>query len=185
MMLVTAVIALGLCGLKEGTQLWASLLYTLMLVMLLGAILSAVFSRAAQRAGWLGFILFAWSYYLWIYAPWPEQDKRPPKLLWAYSLDGLHKVIHREPEYIPNPRYQGPTFLTGTLSFGGEPPTILKPGIVPWQGDLTSYQHVGHSLGVLLFGGLGAFWARLAWHRREHTEPPPASPAAPLNSETS
>ena len=84
-----------------------------------------------------------------------------------FSVERLHERIHRLPEYIPNPRYKGNrNFFSGNLSFG-EPPEILKPGIAFWEGDRESYNHVGHSLGVLLFGLVGAAWARLAFRRRD------------------
>src|SRR4051794_2295591 len=55
MMLLVAVVALGVMGLREGTEPWASAAFTLTVVILLGAILNAVHGQGSRRAFWGGF----------------------------------------------------------------------------------------------------------------------------------
>lgn len=157
LMLLVAVVALGVMGLKEGTELWASATFTLTVVILLGAILNAVHGHGSRRAFWGGFVLFGWIYLLWIFRPWSQQNQEPdvPPMLTSVLLDLVHERIHPEPVYIPDPNIPAPGIHM-----------IIKPGTVPWTGDITNYRQVGHCLAALLFGVLGGAWSGYAHARR-------------------
>jgi hypothetical protein len=175
MMLLVAVVALGVMGLREGTELWASATFTLTVVILLGAILSAVHGHGSRRAFWGGFVLFGWIYLLWIFRPgaYTNQELDVPPLLPSVLLDVVDEHIHPAPQYIPDPNYRGgtPAMMPMAPSFmvtvGTPPgtPMIIKPGTVPWAGDITNYQQVGHCLAALLFGLLGGAWSGYAHAR--------------------
>jgi hypothetical protein len=166
MMLAVAVVALGVVGLKEGTELWASATFTLTVVILLGAILNAWHGRGSRRAFWAGFLLFGWAYLIWVFRPWTYQNTQlnVPPTLTGVLLDVVHERIHVEPQYIPNPNLTAGAVTVPTIPFGQpmEPAMILKPGSVYWQGDIESYRQVGHCLASLLFGVVGGAWSAFA-----------------------
>jgi hypothetical protein len=171
LMLVVGVTALGVLGLKEGTELWASASFTVTVVILLGAILSAVHGRGSRRAFWTGFVLFGWVYLLWIFRPWsyPKDQLDVPRTLTHVLLDFAHERIHVEPQYIPNPNLPVGAASGPPVFFGPpmpmQPAMIIKPGSVYWQGDIESYRQVGHCLTALFFGIVGGAWSAYARER--------------------
>jgi hypothetical protein len=50
--------------LRYATEIWASALFTLMLLLLLAAVVCAIFCKEPARAGWLGFAIFGWGFFL-------------------------------------------------------------------------------------------------------------------------
>jgi hypothetical protein len=160
MMLAVAVAALGVVGLKEGTDLWASATFTLTVMILLGAILNAWHGRGSRRAFWAGFVLFGWVYLLWIFRPWTNQRNQldVPPVLTSVLLDVVHEHIHVEPQYIPNPNFPSLPSPAPAVAYSASE-MILKPGIVYWRGDIESYRQVGHCLAALLFGLVGGAWS--------------------------
>jgi hypothetical protein len=171
---VILIVALGLVGLKEGTEFWAGATFLLTALLLLGSILNAIHGRGAIRAGWVGFALFGWAYAIFVFGNWSGGQNQtlapPPPTKWL--LDRLDDRIHAKPEYIPNPALAGspqPTFYGGMQM---TPPFIIKPGTTPWQGNSVYYQQVGHCLAAILFGTVGAAWSRLAYRARTRAEQP-------------
>src|SRR5262245_7304039 len=61
-MVTVVVIAVAIAALREASGTWASVLFTLTLLMLGTAVLGAICRRAAERAFWLGFALFGGTY---------------------------------------------------------------------------------------------------------------------------
>jgi hypothetical protein len=168
LMLLVAVAALGVMGLKEGTALWASATFTLTVVILLGAILNTIHGRGSRRAFWGGFVLFGWVYLLWIFRPWahPQNESEVPPVLTSVLLDLVHERIHVEPQYIPDPNYPSvSTGVPGPAIYPGGVPMILKPGTVYWLGDVTNYRQVGHCLAALFFSIVGGAWSGYAYSR--------------------
>jgi hypothetical protein len=164
LMVAIAVVALGILGLKEGTAPWAAGTFTLTVLILLGAIVSTVHSRGVERASWFGFALFGWVYLIGTFGPLSDTGVKTPPMLTASLLDQLDPLIHPAPQYIPNPQYQGNPLTFVASSFVS--PTIIKPGTVFWQGNRVNYLQIGHCLGAVLFGCLGALWSRVAYARR-------------------
>src|SRR5579883_3392587 len=160
LMAFVAIAGLGMVGLKEGTEFWASTAFTVTILILAGSVLSVAYSRGARRATWIGFAVFGWGYLIWNLGPW--SDSGLPKPLTNPLLSALHEQIHPVPQYIPNPNYPGQPSPSGTITDVGpyEPQFIPKPGSVEWQGDSTSYLQVGQCLATLLFGCIGAAWSR-------------------------
>jgi hypothetical protein len=50
--------------LRYATELWASALFTLMFVLLLAATVCAALYKPPARAGWIGFAVFGWGFFL-------------------------------------------------------------------------------------------------------------------------
>ena len=58
-----AVFAIGLAAMVNATSVWAGVVFTLMVGLLLASVL-AVILPGGRRGGWLGFALFGWGYFL-------------------------------------------------------------------------------------------------------------------------
>ncbi len=59
---IVALIAVNIAALRTGDWFWCRLLFTLTLTVHLAAILGAVYRRGSERAFWIGFALFGWTY---------------------------------------------------------------------------------------------------------------------------
>lgn len=145
--LMAAVIYLGLgfAALRNADRLWASATFTLSIVAISTALLGALIRRGRARPVWIGFAVFGWTYLL--------ISTLPPR-------------------------------ASGGLGFG---PLPLPPSLIEWgmaslqpylwpvpSGQmwnsaslLTPYEQVGHSLGIVLFGSVGAFVGRFLAMRDE------------------
>jgi hypothetical protein len=167
LMALVGVVALGVFGLREGTEVWASATFMATAVLLLGAVLNVLHGRGARRATWGGFALFGWAYLAWSFCPWSGMDAKAPPMVTAWMLDELNARIHPEPEYFPNPQYSAPPTPPPNLYVS---PMILAPGAVVWRGNVESYRQVGHCLCAVLLGGVGALWARIAYARGQGRE---------------
>jgi hypothetical protein len=171
---VILIVALGLVGLKEGTEFWAGAIFVLTTLLLLGSILNAIHGRGALRAGWIGFALFGWAYAIFVFGGWSSEQNRtpapPPPTSWP--LDRLDERIHVKPEYVSNPALAGSAPMAFSPVFPMPPRFILKPGTTPWLGSDVHYRQVGHCLATILFGTIGAAWSRLAYRVRTRAERP-------------
>ena len=84
LMFAVLFVAVGLAALRDPSELWASSLFSLTLVLLLVAMLGTVAHRGATRVAFLGFTLFAGTYLLLAFSPWPwinDDGLRPPQLV--------------------------------------------------------------------------------------------------------
>jgi hypothetical protein len=176
-----AIAAVGLVGLREGTEVWASLTFALTAIALLMAVPSLIYSQGAERAGWVGFTLFGWVYLVFMFSPWSYQSPGIPSFPTNWLLTTVHERIHAKPQYIPNPNYPGAQSIPGMSIPQFEMPQILKPGTTYWMGNELNYRQVGHCLLALAFGALGTLWFRIvyAFHarRRPAAGRPPAEPS--------
>jgi hypothetical protein len=125
----------GFAALRNADEFWASATLTLALILITLAVVGALARRGRARTPWVGFAAFGWTYFL---------------------------IVHL------------PAWNSGGLGFGpiAKPPLLiewatarLQPYILPLpQGagvDLLSYEQVSQSLGIILFGLLGAVLGRL------------------------
>jgi hypothetical protein len=130
---VVLFIGFGFAALHNADEFWASATYTLAITLIAASLVGAIVRRSEARATWAGFAVFGWTYLLVV--------RLPP-------CD------------------------TGGLGFGPIPtPNLLiewaigrlQPYIYPTLGgrDLTPYEQVSHSVGIILFGLLGAVVGRL------------------------
>ncbi len=154
------VAAIGFAGIREGTEIWASLTFTVTVLLLLMALPFLFYSQRKTRAGWLGFVLFSWVYLYFAFGNWWADGPGLPPLPTKWLLSFVHDQIHAKPQYVPNPNFAlvqklsyGPPTLSGS-------PTIIKPGTTYWMGDERHYRQVAHCLLALALGAFGAFWFR-------------------------
>jgi hypothetical protein len=92
--LLTAVLAIGVAcaALRYASELWASAAFSRALVLLLGAVLGALFRRSASRAFWVGFALFGWAYLLLVFGPWFNSSVKP-RLVTTRLITYLHQKL--------------------------------------------------------------------------------------------
>jgi hypothetical protein len=88
------VCGLGLAALKAASGMWASVMVTLAAVALLTSIVGA--AKGRNRAGWLGFAVFAWGYVVLNFAPWCR-DVVYPHLLTTTAILESYRHLHPKP----------------------------------------------------------------------------------------
>ena len=66
---VVVITAVGLAALRDASEIWAGIMLTLVLLILGTAVFGAIYSRGRQRAGWLGFAVFGWGYFMLAFGP--------------------------------------------------------------------------------------------------------------------
>ena len=111
----SAIAAIGLVGLREGTEVWASLTFAVTTIVLLMAFASLIYSQGAQRAGWAGFTLFGWVYLVFAFSTWSGESPGVPSLPTTWILTTVHNRIHAKPQYIPNPNYTARQPIAGVF----------------------------------------------------------------------
>jgi hypothetical protein len=133
----------GFAALRNADDLWASATYTLAITMIATALVGAFARRGVARMTWTGFAVFGWTYLL---------------------------VVHLPPREV------------GGLGFGPirNPSLLIEWGIarlepyihpIPGGRDLTDYEQVGNSLGIMLFGLVGAILGHLMATKDERPNP--------------
>ncbi len=155
------VAAIGIAGIREGTEIWASLTYTVTVLSLLMALPFLFYSQGKTRAGWLGFVLFSWVYLYFAFGNWWADGPGLPPLPTKWLLSFVHDRIHAKAQYIPNPNFPGGQITFGISGIAG--PLIIKPGTTYWMGDERHYRQVAHCLLALALGAFGAFWFRFVY----------------------
>jgi hypothetical protein len=91
LMALVAYTALACAALRYATELWASSLFTLAVLLFLFAVLAIALRSGPTRAGWIGFVLFGGGYLLLANGPWPQAD-----LVTNPALGWLQQKIHGE-----------------------------------------------------------------------------------------
>lgn len=84
-MLLMLPVAVGLAALRDPSELWASVLFTVTLLALLVSVLGTVARRGPARLAFFGFVLFGASYLVLAFGPWasinPEGLRPPPRAM--------------------------------------------------------------------------------------------------------
>jgi hypothetical protein len=165
--------------LRYATELWASALFTLMFVLLLAATVCAALYKPPARAGWLGFAIFGWGFFLVGYVgPIGTQGGATP-VITAFLFKTLHERA------IPPPDQASQTFLTtyvvqNQVMYGTSKGPAPGAGVPPWtygnlirvnaggtSPSLESFQSVGAAHASFLSALFGAALAR--WVQRRQT----------------
>jgi hypothetical protein len=144
-MALVLLLGFALAALRSTDPFWASATFTLTLIVISAGLVGALTRKGRSRTTWVGFAVFAWAC-LFI-------DLLPPRtsgglgfgpLAWPPSLIdwGLAQL---QPYLRPVPPAQ--SVVSGAF--------------------LTPYEHVGHALGIILFGLVGAVVGRLLAPREE------------------
>jgi hypothetical protein len=159
-------VAVGLAALRSASALWVSATFTATVALLSAAALGAMATRGRPRTAWAGLAVFGWVYLAVAFGPWPGNVDGPPPLLTTPLLDAVQDYVVSDgtTPYMTfdlRYRYDLVTGFRGKTGAGVAPP----PG--GWKRvDLTAYRRVGHSLGAVVFGLLGALVGR-SFARRE------------------
>ncbi|REJ66591.1 MAG: hypothetical protein DWQ31_14190 [Planctomycetota bacterium] len=128
LMVLMVLVALGLTALMNAGPIWASLFTGIVVVFLMFATLAALVRRGRVRAGWTGFAVFGWTYFLLTSQIFTYNINLPTKFL----IDQFYNVV--EPNgYLtwgPSmPWYRGPApmYVQPALPIAPPPPTATVP----------------------------------------------------------
>jgi hypothetical protein len=164
LMAVVLIFAVGFAGLRAGSALWASVMFTITVTLLAAAILGSAACRGPARMAWIGFAVFGWTYLLATFWLWAEPNgvTGPPfvtKALLDYfqPIDNAAVItIDRAPtgertttEYVPTLGMR-----PGTMIPAGPPPGVRVV-------NLFHYRRIGHCLAAIVFGIAGAVLGKL------------------------
>lgn len=127
---MVVVAALGLTALRFPSWLWANLFFTVAIVTLSAATLTAIEQRGARRSFWRGFAICGWCYFLLTSAP-VLSSHLGFKLVTTTFLDLLY------PRIAPAPvgASWGPAvgvFMDVSLAPGGSPGSRSNPVALSW-----------------------------------------------------
>jgi hypothetical protein len=131
LMALVALVAVGLAGFQNPSDLWASALYSLAVGSLTTAVLGAAASQGRARLIWTGFALFGWVYL-------------------ALSLDLVAVNPFRT--------VRGPQFVNRGPRLFPDVLVAMFTGRFPLQ-TTESIRQIVHSIGSLLCGAFGAYLA--------------------------
>ena len=151
------VIAVACAALRYASELWASVVFTLTVGLLLGATLCVVFRGGDARAFCLGFVLFGGGYLFVVFGPWfrGNASPQPPALLTTRLLEYLHPKLSQTVT-LPGSG-SGTNLVTLQLLIDENihpgPRTVVVPS---WE----HFQQVGHSLLALIIALVGGVLAR-------------------------
>ena len=144
LMTLILLIGFGFAALRNANDYWASATFTLAMISILVAPLGAFARKGKARITWAGFAVFGWAYLL---------------------VDLL-------PDRSPRTFGIAPIPWPGLIIDAGA--ALLQPYIHPWVpgvSDWLEYDQVSHSLGIMLFGLVGAVIGRYVASRDDQPNP--------------
>jgi hypothetical protein len=119
---IVAVIAMGLAGMVSASSLWTTAAATVTLALLLTAVLAARVLDGVDRAFWVGFAFFGWSYLILVNWDWVGGQ-------FGHDLTaGLSKVAEAVFPDVP---------YTAVPPTPAIPPPVPSASLVPGQGSRT------------------------------------------------
>ncbi len=152
LMAVVGLFALEFAALRAGTQLWFSVVYTVTVVFLLFAVLTARYRRGVWGAFWFGFAVFGWGYFLLAIGPWSNS-----------TYDDDHgEITHGNANL-----YTSRIIVTSLDLVRGDAPMDYQ-AISQFSARTTALAHLIVTLAAGLFGGLAA--VALRWRRQTPME---------------
>jgi hypothetical protein len=135
LMAIVLYVGFGFAALRNADEFWASATSTLAIVSISAALVGAIVRKGRSRTTWTGFAVFAWTYLL--------VGLLPPRDVSFPSGGGLtpspRLLIEWGCEHLQSYIYQSTKVLHGHIH----------------------YLQISHSLGVILFGLVGAIVGRL------------------------
>jgi hypothetical protein len=150
-LIVVVLLGIGFAALREANNLWDSIALSAAIVVLLVSIVLAIHRKRANRAFWVGFTLFGWSYVGLTAMPTIE-----PRLLTTRALAYLDSLVPGRPVIFPHP-------VMPSGPFGGTE-----------YANTWSFIHIGHSLFALILAWLGGHLSRHLYLRNREVLPPEA-----------
>jgi hypothetical protein len=159
-----ALVGLAIAALRDPTEFWTRLSFTLAILGVAVAVLGAIVRHGPDRHVWLGWALFSGGYLILAFAPWLETEVRP-HLLTTGLLEWLYPRIHTTPMLTPAQRGNAMLrILGGSGGYG----VYSAAGYLRQIGtDLQmNFERIGHSLTAPACGLAGAVLARALSSRR-------------------
>jgi hypothetical protein len=180
---IVAVIALGLAGMLSGSRLWLMLASTATLAVLLAAILASWLFSGIERAFWVGFALFGWTYLIMV--SWDWVGGQIGHDLTVGISEAAERIL---PDVKPPPFPFGLPTVPPSVSTSS-PTRISVPSAALNQGDyielsrqrqikIGNFVQIGRMMGSLCFGMLGGWLGRVLAKRAERSTRP-ERPALP------
>jgi hypothetical protein len=175
LLLIVGLMAVGFAALRVSSRLWASACFSVVLLALIVSVAELIYRRGSRRAGWAGFALFGWSYFLIAFGPAPINAWRD-LLVSAPALGILEEQLLEQ----PNPtRAVGPGRAGASTRVSTSGYTELSPWSYwtdtdrsnPFASD--SFNRIGHSLFCLGFAIGGAAFCRRLHDSRDESSPSP------------
>ena len=153
-------IAIAYTATRTPSVIWASLIFMLMAVIMLTAALATCLRRGRARATWGGFALFSGFYFIVTFGPLPNGSgvsipPLPPAMISDYlrANNPAEQAGWGAPN-VPDARpFQEPMQRNFSLSY---PPMPGSTGATVEPLNWIHLRRVVHSLGVLVFGFIGA-----------------------------
>lgn len=145
---VFVALSVGVVALVNASHLWVSALGLVTIALLLTSLLATIQLEGRARARWMGFAIFGWGYFLFVY---------PAMLGEAVSTPFLDAVGSRLRRTIPIPS-PAPSWVRTTASEGGKTVAVVV--------DPRNVVRVGRQLLCLVFASIGA-WVASALHFRQ------------------
>jgi hypothetical protein len=133
-------VAIAITALKFANPIWASSLFTLLLVVLFAGFLGAVFGRAERRVFCAGLVLSGLGYLMAVYGPWFDSHVSG-HLATTHLLGYLHGQFQ---ESVTVPATPAPTMGTGSMT--------ISPGMGGMKGKREAA--MGGGMGADM-GGMG------------------------------
>jgi hypothetical protein len=93
LMLLIVVCAANFAALRTSSPYWASAMVSLTVLALLGSVVAGLWGR--HRAGWSGFAIFGWGYFLLTFTS-PFRDVVRPHLLSSLAIVESYRHLHPE-----------------------------------------------------------------------------------------
>lgn len=164
-MTIVAFVAISLVTLRSTLEIWASLLFTLEIVLLCFAIPSLLYRRGPSRAFWVGFAAFGWTYVVFCFGPVLGTSMKPPPLLTTKLLQCSYPYLITVPSdevYVwgKGKLKDGRNIQVTHLARGGQ--------ITFFRNDTEDFMRTGHTLFSLLFSCLGGFVSRRLFIASRH-----------------
>jgi hypothetical protein len=144
LMAILLYLGLGFAALRNANEFWASATYTLAIIMITAPLVGALARKGRVPMTWVGFAIFGWSYLL--------IPQLPP---WSSGVRGGGPI--------PRP------VLLIVCGFSCIKPYINTP--LFGMGSWIEYEQVSHSLGIILFGLVGAALGHLLAVKDERPNP--------------
>jgi hypothetical protein len=155
LMAFIVLIAVGFAALKDPTDLWTSLVFTLAIATAAACALGTIASRGSARPLWLGSSLSTGVYLLLAFGPWFSTEAKP-HLLTAWGLERAYPRIHTKPMLTVAQRGHSMLHI-----LGGAPHDYAvesADNYLSYRGAAhqMNFERIGHSLAAMACGLMGA-----------------------------
>jgi hypothetical protein len=184
---LVALCAVTFAALRTSSPYWASAMMSLTMLVLLGSVVASVWGR--HRAGWSGFAIFGWGYFLLAFGS-PFRDVVRPHMLTSVAIVESYRHVHPEVRIdvmdlalLPRagapvgpallveriPHLPAPQFVA--IAGGGPEPIIsLQSSYVPaGPNRFYTFECSAHAAFTLAFAGVGGLFAGLVAYRAATT----------------